>query len=120
MTVLAKAVKGKEFLYDAKSAHEVSKASADVICDTLNATKFLLKEGEVWHKFDFGPYSEGWAFAMVQKFTRYKTSIRETRKWGAPPRVQFGILSPEFAILNVRGNNYGKDKEIKTVGLCTL
>jgi hypothetical protein len=43
MTVLAKAVKGKEFLYDARSAHEVSKASADVICETLNESKFLLK-----------------------------------------------------------------------------
>lgn len=80
MVVLAKAIKGKEFLYDASSSHEVSKASADVICKALNDAKYQLKENEVWHKFtDFCQYSTGWEYATTQKFSRYKNRIRETR-----------------------------------------
>lgn len=80
MIVLAKAVLGKEFLYKASSSHEVSKASADIICKALNDAKWQLEDGEVWHKFtDFCQYSDGWAFALGQKFTRYKGRIREIR-----------------------------------------
>lgn len=81
MVVLAKAIKGKEFLYDARSSHEVSKASADVICKVLNDIMYQLKENEVWHKFtDFCQYSAGWEYATFQKFSRYKNRIRETRR----------------------------------------
>ena len=81
MIVLAIAVKGQEFLYRSDSAHEVSKASADVICKALNDANYLLKDGEVWHKFtDIGPYNNAWAFAQTQKFTRYKNRIRVVRR----------------------------------------
>ena len=82
MVVLAKAVLGKEFLYDASSSHEVSKTSADVICKALNDTKYKLKDGEIWHRFDdFCQYSGGWAYATCQKFTKYKGRIREVRNY---------------------------------------
>ena len=82
MVVLAKAVLGKEFLYDASSSHEVSKASADVICKALNDAKYQLKEGEVWYRYnDFCQYSGGWPYACGQKFTKYKGRIREVRKY---------------------------------------
>lgn len=81
MVVLAKAVLGKEFFYDASSSHEVSKASADIICKALNDAKYDLKDGQVWHKFtDFCQYSNGWPFALGQKFTRFKGRIREVRR----------------------------------------
>ena len=81
MIVLAKAEKGAEFLYIASSCHEVSKASADVICKALNDAKYDLKDGQVWHKFtDFCQYSGGWTYALGQKFTRYKGRIREIRR----------------------------------------
>ena len=80
MVVLAKAVLGQEFLYNASSSHEVSKASADIICKALNEARWQLKDGEVWHKFtNFCQYSDGWTFALGQKFTRYKGRIREIR-----------------------------------------
>ena len=81
MVVLAKAVLGQEFFYEAASCHEVSKASADVICKALNDAKYNLKDGEIWHKFtDFCQYSNGWPFALGQKFTRFKGRIREIRR----------------------------------------
>ena len=80
MIVLAKAILGKEFFYDASSCHEVSKASADLICKALNDAKYDLKDGQVWHKFtNFSKYSGGWTYALGQKFTRYKGRVRETR-----------------------------------------
>ena len=81
MIVLAKAILGKEFFYEFSSCHEVSKASADMICKALNDAKYDLKDSEVWHKFtDFCQYSNGWTFALGQKFTRYKGRIREIRR----------------------------------------
>lgn len=82
MIVLAKAVKGQEFLYDASSSHAVSKASADYICKCLNDVKYQLKENEVWHKFDsFCQYSGGWTYACQQKFTKYKGKIKEVKHY---------------------------------------
>ena len=80
MIVLAKAVLGQEFFYSASSCHEVSKASADFICNALNKARYNLKEGEVWHRFDdFTQYSNGWTFALGQKFFKYNGNIREKR-----------------------------------------
>lgn len=80
MIVLVKAIKGKEFLYDGTSAHEVSKAAADIICKALNDAKYKLKDNEVWYKYtDFCKYSSGWEYAVQQQFTRYKGSIRERK-----------------------------------------
>lgn len=81
MVVLAKAVLGQEFFYSASSCHEVSRSSADFICNALNKARYNLKEGEVWHRFnDFNQYSNGWTFALGQKFTRFKGRIREVRR----------------------------------------
>lgn len=82
MIVLAKAILGKEFFYEPSSCHEVSKTSADMICKALNDAKYDLKDGQVWHKFtDFCQYSNGWTFALGNKFTRFKGRIREVRRY---------------------------------------
>ena len=82
MIVLAKAIKGQEFLYNRESVHEVSKASADLICKALNEAKYNLKDNEVWHKYtDFCQYSGGWEYATCQKFTRFKGHIRERKNF---------------------------------------
>ena len=81
MAVLAIAVKGKEYLYNASTAHLVSNASADFIRDALNAAKYKLKENEVWHKYDRLDYtSTAWDYASHQKFARYKNRIRVVRR----------------------------------------
>lgn len=62
MKIVAVAVKGKEFLYNPKTAHKVSVKSAERICQNLNESRFRLKEGEIWHvyeidQYDIRPYS---------------------------------------------------------------
>ena len=69
MIVLAKAVLGHEFCYNAHSAHAVSKRSASKIRDVLNENKYLLKENEIWHIYDVDQYDNAYDFAATQKFT---------------------------------------------------
>ena len=76
MVIVAKAIKGQEFLYSASSSHEVSKASAKVICDSLNAAKFQLKEHEVWKVMEVDKYDMAFDYGRLQYFKKYKNSIR--------------------------------------------
>jgi hypothetical protein len=76
MIIVTKAVKGQEFLYDASSSHEVSKASAKIICDSLNAAKFNLKEHEVWKIMEVDKYDIAFDYGRLQYFKKYKNSIR--------------------------------------------
>lgn len=77
MLVLAKSIKGKEFIYNARSAHKVSKKSAEKIRDTLNRLKYKLNDGETWYIHELGYYDGGTAYAETQQFTIYKNTIRE-------------------------------------------
>jgi len=78
MIILAKALKGQEYLYNAKSAHRVSIAAAETIKDVLNATSYHLKPGEVWHIFNVDHYDNAFVYASEQAFTRRNGIIKET------------------------------------------
>ena len=69
MLVLAKSCVGREYLYSARSAHKVSNASAQKICDIANKYNFKLSEGECWHVHDVGVYDDAYDYAQYQKFT---------------------------------------------------
>ena len=77
--MIAKAVKGKEFLYSRESAHAVSERSANAICNALNTCAYKLKDGEVWHVYDCGWYERECTGAGYQKFTRRNGKIFESR-----------------------------------------
>ena len=68
MKVVAKSEKGHEFLYNPKSAHEVSNASAQYICSELNRVKYDLKENEVWFIHEVGAYDNAYGYASYQRF----------------------------------------------------
>lgn len=68
MIVVAKAVKGHEFLYSASSAHRVAPKKAQKIVDALNKCGYALKDGEVWHTFDVGMYDNAHAYGEMQGF----------------------------------------------------
>lgn len=71
MLILAKAIKGSEFMYDSKSAHSVSKRSAKKIMDVLNHenVRWTLKENQIWHIYEVDIYDRAYDFAVTQKFT---------------------------------------------------
>ena len=77
--MIARAVKGREFLYSPSSAHAVSAAGASSICAALNAAGWGLKPGEVWHVYDLGWYEREATAAGLQAFTRRAGCIKETR-----------------------------------------
>jgi len=77
MKVIAKSVKGQEFLYSAKSAHKVSEASAKYICKVLNEYKYKLNEDEVWYIHDVGMYDSAYDYAEFQRFTVRNGIVKE-------------------------------------------
>ena len=82
MKIIAKSVKGQEFLYSAKTAHKVSNASANAICKALNDAKFELKEGETWHVHDVDQCDNAYQYAEWQAFTRRNGAIRRVTSYG--------------------------------------
>lgn len=76
MYCIAKSVKGAEYMYNASSAHKVSKASAQKIADALNNAKWNIKDNEVWHVHEIDRYDRAYDYAEWQEFRVYKGSIR--------------------------------------------
>lgn len=61
MLVLAKTIKGKEFIYNPNSARQVSKASAENICKVVNERKYLLNNpGECWYIYNVDRYDNAY------------------------------------------------------------
>lgn len=79
MLVLAKSVKGQEFLYSAPSAHAVAKKSAEQICSTLNEIRYGLKDNEVWYIHDVSEYDTAFDYAQFQKFYYTARGLKEKR-----------------------------------------
>lgn len=69
MKILAKAIKGQEFMYSIRSAHKVSARSATVILDIVNKYRFQLKDNEIWHIYDVDEYDTAYDVAQFQSFT---------------------------------------------------
>lgn len=69
MLVIAKSVKGHEFMYNAASARKVSARSANKILAVLNEMKWRLNENEVWHIHEVDSYDNAYWYAQRQAFT---------------------------------------------------
>ena len=65
--VIAKAIKGQEYLYNRNTVLLVPAASAQLICDSLNTAQYRLKDGEVWHLFERDWYTEQFAVGNAYK-----------------------------------------------------
>ena len=75
MLVIAKSVKGKEYMYDPRSAGKVSKRNAEVICKVCNDFKFLLNnENEAWHIHEVGEFDLAYDYAQFREF-RIKNGV---------------------------------------------
>lgn len=78
MLILALAVKGKEFIYKPKTAHQVSKSSAEKIKNALNKINYKIKnDNEIWHIYEIDQYSIAYNWAISQRFTVYKGVLKE-------------------------------------------
>lgn len=73
MKLLAIAPKGREYLHSRQNAGYAPDASAQKICDILNQIKYLLKDGETWHIYDYDFTMDDYIF---QKFTIRKGFVK--------------------------------------------
>ena len=69
MKVIAKSVKGREFLYKADTARKVSNRSAETILKVLNEMKWRLNDNEVWYIHEVDEYDNAYYYAQRQAFT---------------------------------------------------
>ena len=78
MKIIAKTIKGKEFMYYPKTARKVSERSAETILKAVNQHKFLLdtKENEIWHIYEIDKYDQAYIFAQYQAFTIRKGIVK--------------------------------------------
>lgn len=72
MKVVARAVKGKEFLYSASSAHRVAENKAQKIADALNRAEWGITPEQVWFVYDVGMYDNAYAYGEMQGFQMRK------------------------------------------------
>ena len=77
MLILAISCKGQEYLYKKSTAHKVSKASANKICQALNTVKYKLNDNEVWHIHEVYGYEDAAVYAEGQEFKIYRNNLRE-------------------------------------------
>lgn len=69
MKIIAIAVKGKEFLYNSRTAHKVAQNKAQVVCDALNKVGYALDDNSVWHVYDVSAYDDAFYYAETQRFS---------------------------------------------------
>lgn len=75
MKIIAKTVKGKEFLYNVHSVHKVSEKSAGKILELLNSFGWKCKPGEIWHIYEIDNYSAAFDVAQFQYFKLRKGNL---------------------------------------------
>lgn len=66
MKLIAKTIKGKEFMYSKRDCGFVSDRSAYKICDILNKAKYKCKDDECWYVYEYDWMMENYCFS---KFT---------------------------------------------------
>ena len=77
MKILAITTAGKEYMYSASSARQVSNTSAEKIRQVVNAYQYKLKPGQLWHCYDIDKYDVAYDYAMGQRFTIRKGVVSD-------------------------------------------
>ncbi len=71
MIVIAITIKGKEFIYNASTAHKISEKKVDIAIKVLNEAGYKIDKsaGEIWHKYTVDKYDRAYDYAQFQRFT---------------------------------------------------
>lgn len=78
MKILALTIRGREFMYNPKTAHKVSSNSAETICQIVNRYKFMYNDnpGCTWHIYEVDKYDTAYTYAQYQDFTIRKGVVK--------------------------------------------
>lgn len=71
--LIAKTIEGKEYLHSKKDAYFAPKTSAEKIANILNKNRYLLKDGEKWHVYDYDFTHD---FYVTSRLYIYKGQIK--------------------------------------------
>ena len=74
--VIAKSVKGHEYLYSRKECYSVSPKKAKLVCDTLNRLAWKLKDNETWFIHEIDDIDFEYTNAVFQQLIAGKTGIK--------------------------------------------
>lgn len=74
--VIAKSVKGHEYLYSRKDCYSVSAVKAKLVCDTLNRLAWNLKNNETWFIHEIDDSDFAYTNAAFQQLVAGKTGIK--------------------------------------------
>ena len=69
---------GKEYMYNKGTAHKVSKASKEKICEILNDSKFRINDNQAWHIYELEQYDRDFTSAGYYGFTIRNGYLYET------------------------------------------
>ena len=72
MTIIARTIKGQEYLYSIGSAHAVTNSKAEQIRDILNAHEYGITPEQTWWIYEISEYDRAYDYAMYQRFTLHK------------------------------------------------
>ena len=68
MFILAISPKGQGFIYKRDTAHKVSKASKETICNALNGAGYMITNAEEWTIHEVDKYDAAFYTAENQSF----------------------------------------------------
>ena len=74
--IIAKSIKGQEYLYSRKYSFSVSPKKAKIICDTLNRIKLNINDSEIWFIHEIDDIEYQYTNACFQQFVAGKTGIK--------------------------------------------
>lgn len=79
--IIAKTNEGREFFYNRGDTYQVSNASAEIICNSMNAAKYQLKPGELWKVYTVADYT--FKYNTMFKAIRNRGKVRFYEIWRA-------------------------------------
>lgn len=74
-TIIAKTIKGSEYVYSRINCFSVSKQSCNLICKALNDVFYNLKDNEQWKIYTVSDFDFSYTHAVFQRLTYRKGRI---------------------------------------------
>ena len=84
--IIAKTIKGSEYLYSRISCYAVSAAKAEIICKALNDNRYkLTNDTEIWKVYNISEFDIRYTNAVCQKLILRQGKIKTQEYWTVCP-----------------------------------
>lgn len=83
--IIAKTIKGSEYIYSRHDCFSVNPKKAMAVCNALNNHSWNLKDNELWHIYTIPDIDFRYCNAVFQQFQAGKKGIKITYKYSVYP-----------------------------------